>query len=101
MGSLLFMEDKALVAISNYLDDKHVNKDCLYFRKQFTHDSYLTWAASELASRILDKPHESSVIIVEEFMYEMAMYACTASEEHSLIFQTAVEVSEKILEVLN
>lgn len=96
-----FMDDKALTAISNYLDDKHVNKDCLYFRKQFAHDSYLGWAASELASRILDKPNESSVTIVEEFMYEMAMYAYAASEEHSLIFQTAVELSEKILEVLN
>ena len=48
------MDDKALIAISNYLDDSHVNKDCLYFRKKFNHDSYLTWAASELASRILD-----------------------------------------------
>ena len=101
LGSLFFMDDKALTAISNYLDDSHVNKDCLYFRKKFDHDSYLTWAASELASRILDSPHESSFTIVEEFMYEMAMYAFMATEEHSLIFQTAVELSEKILEVLN
>ena len=95
------MDDKALMAISNYLDDSHVNKDCLYFRKKFDHNSYLTWAASELVSRILDNPHESSFTIVEEFMYEMAMYAYMATEEHSLIFQTAVERSEKILEGLN
>lgn len=94
------MDDKALMAISNYMDDHHVNRDCLYFRKQFERDSYITWAASELASRIMDKPYESSVMIVEEFMYEMAMYACAAPEKHSLIFQTAVEVSEKILDAL-
>ena len=90
-----------MTAISNYRDDKHVNKECLYFRKQFAHDSYLTWAASELTSRILDNPNESSLTVVEEFMYEMAIYACVASDGHSLIFQTAVELSEKILEVLN
>lgn len=94
------MDEKALIAISNYLDDEHVNSDCLYFRKQFDHASYTVWAASELATRLLDKPHESSITVIESFMYEMAMYACTATEDHSLIFQAAVELSEKVLEVL-
>ncbi len=101
IGSLLFMDDKALMTIANYLENKHANKECLYFKRQFAHDSYLAWAASELVTRILDKPYESAYAILEGFRCEMAMYANAAPNKHSLIFETAAELSEEILELLN
>ena len=97
LALFFFMDDKALMTIANYLENKHANKDCLYFKRQFAHDSYLAWAAAELVTRILDKPYESAYAILEGFRYEMAVYA----NEHSLIFETAVELSEEILGLLN
>lgn len=60
--------------------------------------SYAQWAAYEIINRIMDKPLDMPICIIEMFMYEMAMYACYGEDEQrSLIFQTAVDTAEELI----
>ena len=59
--------------------------------------SYQQWAAYEICHRILDKPFDDPITVIENFMFEMAMYACYGEDEQrSFIFQSAVETAEEL-----
>ena len=45
----------------------------------------------------MDKPFDDPITIIENFMFEMAMYACYGEDEQrSFIFQNAVEAAEEL-----
>lgn len=45
----------------------------------------------------MDKPFDDPITIIENFMFEMAMYACYGEDEQrSFIFQNAVETAEEL-----
>ena len=45
----------------------------------------------------MDKPFDDPITVIENFMIEMAMYACYGEDEQrSFIFQSAVETAEEL-----
>ena len=45
----------------------------------------------------MDKPFDDPITVIENFMFEMAMYACYGEDEQrSFIFQNAVETAEEL-----
>lgn len=63
----------------------------------FEDRSYARWAAMELVNRLMDYPHESPDLIVEEFMFKMEMFsAATDDPVKSRIFSVAKETAEDI-----
>ena len=55
------------------------------------------FSAYEICDRIMDKPFDDPITVIESFMFEMAMYACYGEDEQrSFIFQSAVETAEEL-----
>lgn len=65
---------------------------------EFKKRSYQQWAANEIVERVLDNPFDLPLDTIENFMFEMYIYACYSDEdEHrTFIFQTAVETAEEL-----
>lgn len=88
--------------IQKYIDKHLFNPSHTWCKYEFEKRSYSRWAAYEIIERIMDKPFEMPLCIIENFIFEMAMYACYGEDEHrSFIFQTAVETAEEIILLFN
>lgn len=60
--------------------------------------SYGQWAAYEICNRIMDCVLDDPIIIIEKFIFEMAMYTNFGNDEYrSSIFQTAIETAEELI----
>lgn len=60
--------------------------------------AYSRWAAYEIASRIMDNPHENPGDIVEDFIFDTMWYAhISRGGQKRFIFETALDVAEDIL----
>lgn len=93
------MADTAVSIIMEYIREHLFSPEFSWPRHEFMKRSYEQWAAYELCERIMDKPFDAPITVIENFMFEMAMYACYCDEdEHrSFIFQTAVETAEELI----
>ena len=90
--------DTAVSAICKYAKKYLPSPSFDWPRDKFSKRSYQQWAAYEICHRIMDHPFEDPTIIVEEFIFEMAMYASYGEDEaRSFIFQSAVETAEELL----
>ena len=64
---------------------------------EFKKRSYQQWAAYEICDRILDHPLDTVFDVIDNFMFEMYIYACYGEDEpRTFIFQTAVETAEEL-----
>lgn len=105
MGSSFLDEistEEALKTIYRRIKEEYSDdKVGLNFRKDFEYWSNRRWAAYELALRIESSPFIFPTTIVEEFICEMAMYACFGEDvRRTIIFEAAVETGEDLLNVL-
>ncbi len=94
----MYASDAASI-ILEYMD-MHLFPPTFHWNKfEFKKRSYQQWAAYEIIERILDHPFDRALDIIENFMFEMYIYACCSDEdEHrTFIFQTAVETAEEII----
>lgn len=90
--------ETAVSIIKEYVDRHLFSPSFSWPKDEFEKRSYSQWAACEIINRIMDKPFEMPICIIESFICEMAMYACYGEDEHrSLIFQTAVETAEELI----
>ena len=87
----------AVSIIQRYVDEHLFSPSFTWPKYEFRKRSYQQWAAYEICDRIMDKPFDDPITIIENFMFEMAMYACYGEDEqHSFIFQNAVETAEEL-----
>lgn len=90
--------DVAVTIIKEYIDQYLFSPSFSWLKYEFKKRSYSQWAAYEIINRIMDNPLEMPVCIIENFMFEMATYACYGEDEQrSEIFQTAVETAEELV----
>lgn len=92
------MHDLAVSLILDFVQ-KHLFPPAFSWDKyEFKKRSYQQWAATEICERILDHPFDLPLDTIENFMFEMYIYACFSDEdEHrTFIFQTAVETAEEL-----
>lgn len=88
----------AVSIIQEYIDRHLFSPSFSWPKAEFEKRSYEQWAAYEIISRIMDRPFDMPICVIENFMFEMAMYACYGEDEHrSFIFQTAVETAEELI----
>lgn len=96
------MCDAAVSIIQEYVDKHFFSPSNTWCKYEFEKRSYSRWAAYEIIDRIMDKPFEIPICVIENFIFEMAMYACYGEDKHrSFIFQTAVETAEEIILLFN
>lgn len=87
----------AISIIQEYIEQHLFSPSFSWPKDEFKKRSYSQWAAYEIINRIMDRPFDMSICIIENFICETAMYACYGEDEHrSLIFQTAVETAEEL-----
>lgn len=92
--------DMAISLIKEYADT-HYKKPSSMEKYELEKQSYSQWAIYEIINRIMDHPKEFPIYIVEDYLFEMATYAHRGENEHQcFIFYTAVEMAEKVLEML-
>lgn len=90
--------DTAVSIISEYAGKYLFSPSFSWDKYEFKKRSYQQWAAYEISHRIMDHPLEDPINVMEEFMFEMAMYACYGEDEsRSFIFQSAVETAEELI----
>lgn len=92
------MCDAAVTIITEFIREHYFSPSFAWPKYEFQKRSYQQWAAYEIINRIMDHPFETPITVIEEFMFEMAMYACYGEDEQrSFIFQYAVETAEEII----
>lgn len=92
----------AISIIQEYIEQYLFSPSFSWPENEFKKRSYAQWAAYEIVHRIMDKPFELPVYVIENFMFEMVMYAYYGEDEQrSLIFQTAVETAEELVLLFN
>ncbi len=67
-------------------------------KQEFKKRSYERWAADEICERIMDHPFDPPLDTIENFIFEMYIFACFSDEDEqrTFIFQTAVEIAEEL-----
>lgn len=105
MGSSFLDEistEEALKIIYRRIEEKYSeNNASLNNRNNFEYWANRRWAAYELALRVESSPFIFPTTIIEEFICEMAMYACFGESVHrARIFEAAEETGEDFLNVL-
>ena len=64
----------------------------------FEEQSYARWAAYELVNLLMDRPHECPDLIIEEFIFKMAVMEHAADDPmKSRIFGIAKDTAKDIL----
>lgn len=92
------MCDVAIAIIHEYIKEHLFSPSFSWPKYEFKKRSYQQWAAYEICDRILDKPFDTPIEVIENFIFEMAMYACYGEDEQrSFIFQCAVETAEELI----
>lgn len=87
----------AVSIIQRYVDEHLFSPSFTWPKHEFRKRSYQQWAAYEICDRIMNKPFDDPITVIERFMFEMAMYACYGEDEQrSFIFQNAVETAEEL-----
>lgn len=88
----------AISIIQEYIEQHLFSPSFSWPKDEFKKRSYAQWAAYEIINRIMDKPVEMPIYVIENFMFEMAMYTCYGEDEQrSFIFHTAVETAEELV----
>lgn len=87
----------AVSIIQRHVEEHLFSPSFTWPKYEFRKRSYQQWAAYEICDRILDKPFDDPITVIENFMFKMAMYACYGEDEQrSFIFQSAVETAEEL-----
>lgn len=71
----------AVSIIQRYVDEHLFSPSFTWPKYEFRKRSYQQWAAYEICDRIMDKPFDDPITVIENFMFEMAMYACYGEDE--------------------
>ncbi len=92
------MSDLAVTLIMDFVHKYLFPPAFSWDKHEFKKRSFQQWAAYEICERIMDRPFDPPLDTIENFMFEMYIYACFGDEdEHrTFIFQTAVETAEEL-----
>lgn len=74
----------AVSIIQRYVDEHLFSPSFTWPKYEFRKRSYQQWAAYEICDRIMDKPFDDPITVIENFMFEMAMYACYGEDEQRM-----------------
>ena len=91
--------DTSVAVIRSYIEKNLFNPSFSWPRDEFRKRSYQRWAAYEICSRIMDKPFNDPIVVIENFIFDMAMYACYGEEKYAFIFQSAIETAEELIQL--
>ena len=69
------IQETAVSIIKEYVDRHLFSPSFSWPKDEFEKRSYSQWAAYEIINRIMNKPFEMPICIIESFICEMAMYA--------------------------
>ena len=87
----------AVSIIQRYVGEHLFSPSFTWPKYEFRKRAFLQCAAYESCLRILDMPFDDPFTVIENFLFEMAMYACYGEDEQrSFIFQSAVETAEEL-----
>jgi len=93
------INEDAVLAVVRYIEKQPL---LLSWPKHwFDQRAYSRWAANEILGLMMDRPFESPVAVIEEFMIKMDYFSWVAkdSEAHR-IFSIAADTAEDLLELI-
>ena len=95
-----YNNEHVISVIQRYISDNLLAPSLSWNNIEFKRNSYKQWAAYELCFRIMDNPFENPIRIIDNFHFEMLIYAETENETCKFIFKNALEVADEILLML-
>lgn len=96
------MNEVAVEIIQEYIQENLFKPALSWDSCEFEKRSYSHWAANEILNRVMDHPMDDPLDVVENFIFEMAMYARYGENEHrGFIFHTAAETAIEIALLIN
>ena len=91
------MYEVSTMVVTNYMNDFLPEPDIHWPKEEFEKRTYARWAAGEILKRIMDRPEDDPVEIIDEFSMEVMYYSQnTEGTPNHLIFETAFETAEQI-----
>jgi len=93
------MCDVAVTLVTEFIREHLFSPAFSWDKYEFKKRSYEQWAALEIIERIMDRPLDPPIDIIESFMFEMYYYAYHSGddEQRTFIFRTAYETAEEII----
>ena len=90
--------DTAVSTIHRYIDKHLFSPSASWEKCKFQKRSYQQWAAYEICDRILDKPFDDPIVVIDEFAMEMSVYASHGTDDfRKIIFENAAEIAEDLI----
>lgn len=97
-GTAMCDVDTAVSTIHRYIDKHLFSPSASWEKCKFRKRSYQQWAAYEICDRILDKPFDDPIVVIDEFAMEMSVYASHGTDDfRKFIFENAVEIAEDLI----
>lgn len=97
-GAAMCDVDTAVSTIHRYIDKHLFSPSASWEKCKFQKRSYQQWAAYEICDRILDKPFDDPIVVIDEFAMEMSVYASHGTDDfRKLIFENAAEIAEDLI----
>lgn len=87
----------AVSIIREYIDQNLFSPSYSWPKDEFKKRSYSQWAAYEIINRIMDKPFDMPICVIENFIYEMTAYTYCGDKYNNFIFHTAIETAEELI----
>lgn len=93
-------QEQMISVIHEYVFDNMLPQYTFYNVKKgyFQEQSYLLWAAEELANRISERKTESPITVLEDFVEQMSRFSRITSKT-KYAFDVAYDLSSNILDV--
>lgn len=92
----------AVSIIQRYVDEHLFSPSFTWPKYEFRKRSYQQWAAYEICDRIMDKPFDDPITVIESFMFEMA--SATVDEDITSphkVWMTPLDILRCTIEMLN
>ena len=94
------MNDKAIGIIANYIDNELYKIYSFPNRRKIKNQAYARSAAYELINRLDTNAYTPALDVIDDFIFEMVMYASMGDGEPSYIFQQAAATGELIKDLI-
>ena len=95
------MNEEAVQVIIDYIDEYLFEPYANWPKNWFNQRTYSRWAANEILGLVIDNPLTPPSMVIDEFLVKMSYYSCVSENQNiSIIFSTAVDTAENILNLV-
>lgn len=89
--------DSAISIIQNYIYENLFEPALSWNELEFKKRSYQRWAAYEICNRLMDRPLDNPIRVIDSFIFEISAYGEAENPKSNFIFQSVAEVAKELI----